>query len=235
MKNAVGLEFCDDGYTGTNFERPGLQELFKRIRKKEVDCIITKDISRFSRNYLDACDYLEQIFPFMGVRFIAVNDNYDSNNYLGKTGGLEISVPALAYSMYSQDISNKSKSGILTKMQKGEYVGSYAFYGYKKLEGSKSKLVVDEEAAQIVKRIFELSKGGNTASEIARILNTEQILSPAAYKLKNGCKMTWNIANNEMLWCSKAIRSILKDERYTGKMIYGKHKKVQIAMKNGKS
>ena len=97
------LEFVDDGYSGTNFDRPAVKKMLSLVRKGEIRCIIVKDISRFGRNYLEVGDYLEQIFPFLGVRFIAINDGYDSDDYIGTTGGIEIAFKSLLYDMYSKN------------------------------------------------------------------------------------------------------------------------------------
>ena len=118
---AQPLEFVDDGYSGTNFDRPAVKEMLSMVREGKICCIIVKDISRFGRNYLEVGDYLEQIFPFMGVRFIAINDGYDSNDYIGTTGGIEIAFKSLLYDMYSKDLSEKMRSSLIVRRKRGFY------------------------------------------------------------------------------------------------------------------
>ena len=103
------LEFCDDGYTGTNFERPGMQEMLELVRDSKINCIVVKDFSRFARDYIELGSYLEQIFPFMGVRFISVNDNYDSKNYQGSIADIDVNFKNLLYDLYSKDLSQSEK------------------------------------------------------------------------------------------------------------------------------
>ena len=134
------LEFCDDGYSGTNFERPGIKKLLA-LAGSTVDCIMVKDFSRFGRNLIDVGDYLDQIFPFLGVRFIAVNEGYDSAKSLGSSVSLDVSLKAMVYEMYSRDISEKIRCVQQAKMRKGEYLCGIAFYGYQKSATEKNKLV----------------------------------------------------------------------------------------------
>ena len=116
------IEFADDGYTGTNFERPQFQRMLGLVRTGEITCIIVKDLSRFGRNYLEVGDYLEHLFPFLGVRFIAVNDHYDSADYTGSTGGLDVAFKNLVYQRYSQELSEKVKAGKHMKMAQGKHI-----------------------------------------------------------------------------------------------------------------
>ena len=116
LSNLPVIEFVDDGYTGTNFDRPEFQRMIEKVRSGEVVCIIVKDLSRFGRNYLEVGDYLEHIFPFLGVRFISVNDHYDSKSYMGTTGGIDVAFRNLIYQRYSQDLSEKVKSAMHLKM-----------------------------------------------------------------------------------------------------------------------
>ena len=125
------LEFVDDGYSGTNFDRPAVKEMLSLVRAGKICCIVVKDLSRFGRNYLEVGDYLEQIFPFMGVRFIAINDGYDSNDYIGTTGGIEIAFKSLLYDMYSKDLSEKMRSSLLIRRKRGDFIGPRAPFGYR--------------------------------------------------------------------------------------------------------
>ena len=222
------LEFCDDGYSGTNFERPAVQRLLAKVKQREIDCIIVKDFSRFARNYLEIGDYLEQVFPFLGVRFISVNDGYDSAKESGITAGIDVGFKNLIYDLYSKDLSQKVKTGKTIKMKKGEYIGSFAPYGYEKSKHKKNSLVIDEEAAVIVKRIFQMAADGNNTSTIAKILNVEGVPSPAVHFRGNHNNKKWSKAKGDLVWQTMAVLKILKDETYTGKTINHKREKLDL-------
>ncbi len=151
------MEFIDDGYTGTNFDRPGVQKMFS-LAGNPIRCIIVKDFSRFGRNMIAVGDYLDQIFPFLGVRFIAVNEDYDSKRCNGSSVSLDVSLRTLVYELYSRDISEKIRSVKQAQMEKGEYTCGIAFYGYKKSAAGKNQLEIDEPAAKIVRRIFQMAE-----------------------------------------------------------------------------
>ncbi|WP_277935386.1 recombinase family protein [Parablautia muri] len=125
-------EFCDDGYSGTSMERPGMQRLLKEIRENKIRCVLVKDMSRFSRDYIELGTYMNQIFPFMGVRFIAVNDHYDSRDHAGSTTPIETAFQTLLYDLYSKDISVKVKTSVENKCVNGEYVFGQVPFGYEK-------------------------------------------------------------------------------------------------------
>ncbi len=211
------LEFSDDGYSGVNFDRPGIRKLLA-LAGKTVDCILVKDFSRFGRNLVEVGDYLDQIFPFLGVRFIAVNEGYDSGKGLGSSVSLDVSLKAFVYEMYSRDVSEKVRSVKQAKMRKGEYQGSIAFYGYKMSKEEKNKLQIDEPAAEVVRRIFRIAGEGKRPSQIALELNREGILSPLMYRRENhmGGLRGWKAAGGTTVWMRENVRRILVDERYTG-------------------
>ncbi len=123
-------EFCDDGFTGTNTDRPAFTDMMKRVKKGEFNLICVKDFSRFSRDYIEIGDSLECQFPFLGVRFISVNDNYDSDNYVGTTGGLDVVMRNIVYAAYSKDLPMKTTTAKIQLMKQGKFVGGYAPYGY---------------------------------------------------------------------------------------------------------
>ena len=123
------LEFADDGYTGTNFHRPQFSAMMEKVRHGEINLICVKDFSRFSRDYIETGNYLECTFPFMGVRFISINDGYDSDDYKGTTGGLEVVMRSIIYAAYSKDLSVKTTTAKIQMMKQGKYVGGYAPYG----------------------------------------------------------------------------------------------------------
>ncbi len=228
------VEFCDDGYSGTNFDRPGVKALLEEVRAGNIRCIIVKDLSRFGRNYIDIGDYLEQIFPFLGVRFISVNDRFDSNDFDGTTGGLDVGFRNLIYSLYSKDLSQKVRSAKKTRMEKGEFISGHAPYGYAKSSENRKKLVIDEKAAAIVRRIFAMADEGKNAVQIATALNAESIPTPYAYKRLMGCDRKYNVVGDRNYWLNTTVLTIIRDERYTGKMVNGKNRTPAVGSKHGK-
>ena len=160
--------FIDNGETGTNFDRDGFKNLMEAIKNKKVDCIAVKDLSRLGRDYVETGNYIENVFPFLGVRFVSVNDNYDSK-YPSKNGdNLSIVLKNLVNDMYAKDISKKIRSAFAIKHKKGEYTGGHAPYGYVKSAENRHKLVIDEEAAQNVKDIFQ-SKFFGTSHRLSNL------------------------------------------------------------------
>lgn len=225
------VEFKDDGYSGTNFNRPKFIELMSEVRKGNVAIIIVKDFSRLGRDYLDAGNFLDKIFPAYGIRFIAINDGYDSDSHIGQTTGLDVGLRNVVNDMYSKDISMKNKSAQMIRYKRGEHVTAYPFYGYEKNPKDKHKLIVDEEAAKVVKRIFQYSSEGCSTYEIASILNKEGIRCPLEYKKSKGINLNCSIAGTEALWISSTIKKIVRDERYLGKMISHKRESIKVGSK----
>ena len=207
------LEFADDGYTGTNFERPQFQKMMELVRTGDIYCILVKDLSRFGRNYLEVGDYLEHLFPFLGVRFIAINDHYDSDNFIGSTGGLDVAFRNLIYQRYSQDLSEKVKAGKHIRMARGKHITGCP-YGYKKKPGVKDQMIIDPETAPVVKEIFQSIINGMKTTEIATALNERGVITPAEYK-----KISRNRFTSEPMWSHQAILLIIKDYKYTGAMV----------------
>ena len=218
------LEFCDDGYSGTNMERPAVRRLLEQVRQRKINCIIVKDMSRFGRDYIVVGDYLEQIFPFLDVRFIAINDSYDSKDHkYGSAGLIDVSFRNVIYDLYSKDLSEKVRSTKKQLAEKGYCVAPYAFFGYQKAPGNKHTLLVDEDAAAVVRRVFDLFISGLSTTEIARKFNAEGVLTPLQRKRLQAVSRKWNcVDQNKNYWTSSIVRKILDDERYTGKAIYGK-------------
>lgn len=231
LQNIKVLEFCDDGYTGTNFDRPSMKKLLELVKCGKVDCIVVKDLSRFGRNHIEVGDYLEQVFPFLGTRFISVNNSYDNADYSGTTSDLSVAFTSLANEMYSKDLSVKVKTAFLTKQRKGEFISPFAIYGYNKED---KMLVVDKYAASIVKRIFKLKLDGLTFADIARILNAEGVESPSVYKRSKDIGRTWKtMSTKTQIWRSNTVSTIVRDRRYTGVMI--SNKRVHLAVGNKKT
>ena len=178
-----------------------------------------EDLSRFGRNFLEMGNYLELILPLYGVRFISINDAFDSDDYLGVTGGLELALRNLINNMYSRDLSTKVRSAFRTRNLRGEYWGGNGFYGYQVHPHNKKRLIVDEQVRDIIVMIFESCVAGMTTSEIAQMLNDMGIPSPLEHKRRNGGFYNGVVKEETGIWLKGAVRKILTDERYTGKMI----------------
>lgn len=222
------LEFCDDGWSGKNFERPAVIKMLEQVRCGGVNCIIVKDLSRFGRDYLTVGNYISRVFPFLGVRFIAINDGLDSINAMD-VDSLETSFKTLLYDLYSRDLSHKVRSAKLFKAKRGDFLSPFAPYGYAKAVDNKNQLVIDPEAAKVVHRIFKMAADGICLVQIARILNDEQVLTPMMYKRKSGCSRSeWPCVSRDNFWTDDTVLKILRDERYTGRIIYGKRTRVEV-------
>lgn len=179
-------EFNDDGYIGTDFERPGFQEMMDAVRNGEIDCIIVKDCSRFAREYIGAGKYIERIFPFLGVRFISVNDHFDSFGSREEADTTILPFKNLMNDAYCRDISVKVRSQLDIKRKKGDFISPFAPYGYRKDDRDKNRLVVDEYASDVVQKIFRMKISGWNQKGIADYLNEHGVLSPMEYKKKSG-------------------------------------------------
>ena len=171
-------EFVDDGYSGSNFERPAFQRLFQELEQGTINCILVKDLSRFGRNYIEVGRYLERIFPVMRVRLIAVTDNYDSQSAWKTSDSIMVPMRNLLNDAYCRDISVKIKSQLAVKRKRGDFVGSFATYGYQKDPSNHSKLIVDELAAENVQSIFCWKISGMSNQGIADRLNAKKVQSP---------------------------------------------------------
>lgn len=216
-------EFCDDGYTGANFDRPDFQRMMEQVKQRKINCIIVKDLSRFGRDYIDSGKYIEKIFPSLGIRFIAINDNYDSAQ--SHQAGNEIILPFknLINDAYSRDISIKIRSNLDIKRRNGEFVGSHVVYGYRRSEEDKNKLVIDQTVAPIIQSIFAMKLDGFSPAQIADKLNNDGVPSPYEYKRLSGSKYQSGFKKQiQTDWGAKAIYRILKNEMYTGTLVQGK-------------
>lgn len=186
-KNVEVVEIVDDGYSGTNMNRPGIKRLLVLAETKQINCIIVKDFSRFARDYIEVGHYSEQKFPELQIRFISVNDGYDSNDFRGITGGIDMAMKSIVYTMYSRDLS------------------------------------------ETVKRIFTLRLSGTTPAQIAYILNEDKVPAPSVYKkINDPLTRNWNTVSEYCLWSSGSVGNILRDERYTGKLISQKHERITV-------
>lgn len=225
-------EMVDDGYTGSNFDRPGFRKMIGAVLSGEIDCIIVKDLSRFARDYIGSGYYLEKLFPSMGVRFISINDNIDYTVDNGGDTKLIMAFKNVLNDSYIHDISVKIRSQLEIKRKKGEYIGAFVVYGYRKSAVDKHRLVVDKNAAETVRSIYSQRMRGISASAIAERLNTFSVPSPAEYKRLCGSNFKANLQRRyEAKWSAKAVIRILTNEIYTGTLIQGKRTTVNYKVK----
>lgn len=215
-------EYKDDGKSGSNFDRAEFQRMMKDIEAGKVNCVIVKDQSRFGRDYIDVGKYKEKIFPKLGVRFITINEGYDSLSATS-SDDLAFTINSFVYDFYIRDISTKIRTNLTAKKQNGEYAGAFVAYGYVKDSDDKSKLVVDPFAANVVRDIFRWKIEGLSPQNIAVRLNELGIPSPAEYKKLSGSNYKTSFqTSSKAIWSHVSVRRILKNEIYLGVMIQGK-------------
>jgi len=233
-ENHIGIFdiYCDDGYSGTNFQRPDFQRMIGDIERGKINCVLTKDLSRLGRNYLETGTYIEIFFPNHGVRYIALNDSVDTlnNSCMDFTPFRN-----LLNDMYAKDISKKIKSAILSRQKQGKFIGVKASYGYVKDPNDHNRLIIDERYAPVVRKIFALAKEGLGISKIRKILTSEKIPRPAASAENDG----HNIANCDLetdekrcLWSNNSVRDILRNPVYAGHI--AGQKRPTVSMKSAK-
>lgn len=212
-------EYIDDGYTGTNFNRDSFERMFNDIRANKVDCVIVKDLSRLGRNHIETSKYIEIVFPMLKVRFIAINDQIDS--FLNPQSINNVIVPFknLLNDEYCRDISMKIRSSLTIKRENGQYIGSFACYGYIKDPNDKHKLIVDEEAADNVRMIYKMFLEGATIRSIAIYMNDNNYLTPSEYKRSKGYKDRHFSTTGKPKWDSIGIKRILTNQMYVGDMV----------------
>ena len=228
-------EFVDDGYSGTNFERPAFIRLMAEIEKSRIDCIIVKDLSRLGRNYIETGKYLERIFPMYGVRVIAINDNYDTANESSDADQIVIPFKNLINDAYCRDISMKIRSQLDVKRKNGQFIGSFATYGYMKDPKNKNHLVVDVYAANVVRMIFNMKLEGYSAGTIAEHLNKAGVLTPMEYKRYCGLNFNGGFQiSTEPIWHPNTVTRILKNEVYLGISVQGKNRKINYKVKESR-
>ena len=218
--------FIDDGKTGTNFQRNGFEQMMEAVKQGKINCIMVKDLSRFGRNYLEAGHYIEYIFPFLNVRFIAVTDGFDTLTATSTQLSYLIPLKNLMNENYAVDISKKERSAKKVLRKKGCFIGAYAMYGYEKTE-DKHRLKVDPEAAMYVKMIFRLAEQGMSDSAIAKYLNQQEILCPARYKYEKGILKHEKYAGSSC-WYPQTVAGILTSRIYIGDMVQGKQTSRQL-------
>ena len=226
----VVAEKIDDGYSGVLFDRPAFQEMMRMIEQGEANCVIVKDLSRLGREYIETGRYMRRVFPAYGVRFIAINDNVDTEN--DAADDLTVSVKNIMNEAYCRDISVKINSQLAVKRKRGDFVGSFATYGYRKDPTNHSKLIVDELAAENVQSIFRWKISGMSNQGIADRLNAKKVPSPAARKLQSGAKLSLHFRkSDEPPWSAKAVDRILHNEVYIGKLVQGKTRRLDYRSK----
>lgn len=213
--------FCDNGETGTNFSRPGFEDMMDAVRQRKADCIVVKDLSRFGRNYVETGYYLEKIFPYLDVRFVAINDRYDTLD--GNGDDMVLSLKNLVNDLYAKDISKKVNSTFETMRKNGELTSGQPPYGYQRAPENKRKLVIDPETAPVVRDIFQWRLNGLGAAQIARRLNDCGIPSPGMYWHMKGYRKKMP-GRADPIWSAVSVRRVSESPVYAGHMVQGKMK-----------
>lgn len=231
LAGAEVLEFIDNGYTGTNFERPAMQELLELVRQSQVNCIIVKDFSRFGRNSIEVGYFMERVFPIYGIRFISLNDEFDSAKYHEDTGGINVAFKYLISEFYSRDLSVKYKSAKYVKMKAGEYQSIICPYGYRK--SADGRMEPDEETAPTVRMIFEMAAEGCKIQAIIETLFEKGVLTPGEYKASKG-KNYHDVSRCCHVWSRSTVLRLLGDERYIGTYIMGKRKVLDVGSRRSR-
>ena len=224
--------YADDGYSGTNFDRPEFQRMMRDVEAGNVNCVIVKDLSRLGRDYIEAGRLIQKTFPAFSVRFIALTDHFDSLTADYSERSLVVPVKNFVNDSYARDISGKVRSHQRIKRENGDFIGAFAVYGYEKCKDNRNLLVPDDYAAGIVKRIFAWKIEGYSNLAIAEILNGMGILSPMEYKKMRGEKFqTGFAAGVQAKWSAVAVKRILTNENYIGTLVQGKEEKVNYKVK----
>ncbi len=219
--------YVDDGFSGTDFNRPNMARLLEDIKNRKVNCLIVKDLSRFGRNYHETGRYLEVVFPLLKLRFISVNDNIDSFKNPQSIKNSTVSFKNVMNDEYARDISYKIRSSLNAKRRRGEYIGTFALYGYIKDPNDHHKLIVDEEAAQNVKLIYNMFLSGVSIYNITQKLKELDILNPTEYKAQKGlCRKSAVKYKDSTGWSAQTVRRMLKNQIYTGNMVQGTHQTI---------
>ena len=220
--------YCDDGCSGTNFDRPSFKKMLSDIDEGKINLVIVKDLSRFGRNYVEAGMYVQR-FTDSNIRFIAADDNYDS---LVNSDDLLFPIKNVVNEMYARDVSKKTKAAKKAKARDGQFIGSKAPFGYKIDPNDRHHLIVDEPAAQVVKRIFRLASEGVGYNKMAKIFREEKVLTPIAYfNLNTPDYFKSDYWRKEFDWHVTSIRAILNNEVYLGKLVYGKQRNKSMKSK----
>lgn len=215
-------EYVDDGFTGTDFNRPGYKRLIEEAKSGNIGIIIVKDFSRLGRDHLETGDLLERIFPLLGIRFISVNDYYDSADCNGMTGGLSVALKNVMNAMYSRDLSGKVRSAMTTRAKNGQYMAAKVPYGYRKDPEDVHHLIIDEDAAQTVRLIFKLASEDKGKKWIAGYLNKNGILTPGEYIERNGMSCGGSRNTEHPKWTVTSLSDMLRNQVYIGNTCWNK-------------
>lgn len=227
----LSYEYVDDGFSGSNFERPHFKKMIDDLNKGKFNIIIVKDLSRFGRDYIESGKYLQKIFPEKGVRFISVNDNYDSENADMSDTHLILPIRNFINDSYCRDISMKVKSSKEVKRKNGEFIGAFAPFGYKKDDKDKHKLVIDKEVSHIIERIFNMKIEGYSSKAIADFLNSIGTITPSKHKENNGDNFNTGFVVKNAKWDAKMINRIISNKVYIGVLEQGKTTKLNYKSK----
>ena len=214
--------YIDNGATGTVFERPAFDEMMQDMKDGKINCIVVKDLSRLGRNYLEAGNYLEQIFPFFRVRFISITDGYDSNSPDVTDESLIIPLKNIINEGYAKDISLKITTSFESRKKQGQFMGRYPVYGYLKDPANKNHLIINPETCGIVRRIFQMRDSGMALGAIASQLNEEGIPSPARYLWIKG--LSKEERHQDSYWDRINVKRLLTNKMYLGILVYGKER-----------
>lgn len=220
-----------DGYTGTNFNRPAFQKMIVDLKQGDIKVIMVKDLSRLGRDYIGVGDYIEQIFPLMGVRFIAVNNSFDSMKLNNGTPGIEVAVSNLVNNMYSRDIAKKIRAALETNWKNGKATCTNVPFGYVWNKKGGQRWEIDPEAAPCVKKVFELALSGRNTTQIAYGMNELNLPTPGLYAKRKNLLMGSNpiiAPDSEMLWNAAIVWRILRRYEYTGALVMGRRKKIDV-------
>lgn len=223
----VTAEYVDDGWSGTNFDRPQFQAMLRDIDRGQIDLVLVKDLSRLGRDYIQTGRYLELIFPEKGVRFIAVNDGIDT----ARTDSDMAPFRNVINELYARDISRKIRSALQAKMRAGQFVGNFAPYGYRKDPNNKNHLLPDDRSAAVVRQIFVWAAAGKRPAEIARLLNEQGEPSPAMYRCELHPELDSDAYSKCKCWTSSGVGRILQDIVYLGHIAQGKTDKISFKTK----
>ena len=224
-------EYVDDGYSGINFERPAFKEMMEDVITGSINCIVVKDLSRFGRDYIDSGRYLQRVFPSLDIRFIALNDNYDSFTASETEKNLVIPFKNFINDNYCRDTSAKVRSVCKVKRKQGQFISNYAPYGYEKDKEDKHKIVIDKEVEYVVRKIFSMKLEGYSSYSIAKHLNDNGIPSPMEHKKAKGIRYKTGFSTKAVAkWDTPAVNRILINEIYIGTLQQGKREKINYKL-----
>lgn len=227
----LAKEYVDDGYSGINFERPAFKEMMEDVITGSINCIVVKDLSRFGRDYIDSGRYLQRVFPSLDIRFIALNDNYDSFTASETEKNLVIPFKNFINDNYCRDTSAKVRSVCKVKRKQGQFISNYAPYGYEKDEEDKHKIVIDKEVEYVVRKIFSMKLEGYSSYSIAKHLNDNGIPSPMEHKKAKGIRYKTGFSTKAVAkWDTPAVNRILINEIYIGTLQQGKREKINYKL-----